>query len=148
MQEIIVCDQVKFNFDGTLQTVFLPWVPTIYQEVELKATGGSKFLLAQSQLSRCIICFWISWRHWKLLFYIGCAKASSDYKWFSSDTSIVYISASGILQAKKPGKATVRVVSVFDSANYDEVMILWQRICSFILDKLKSFLFLIWTIEK
>ena len=53
---------------------------------------------------------------------IGCAKASSDYKWFSSDSAVVSITANGVVQAKKPGKATVKVVSSFDSFNYDEVM--------------------------
>ncbi|KAF9666359.1 hypothetical protein SADUNF_Sadunf16G0221300 [Salix dunnii] len=94
-QEIMVCDQVKFSLDGasgTHQTILLPWTPTIYQEVELKAIGG-------------------------------CAKTSSDYKWFSSDTTTVSISPFGVLQAKKPGKATIRVVSVFDSSNHDEVVI-------------------------
>ncbi|CAK7328121.1 unnamed protein product [Dovyalis caffra] len=95
VQEIMVCDQVKFSLDGASGThhkILLPWTPTIYQEVELKATGG-------------------------------CAKTSSDYKWFSLDMATVSISPFGVLQAKKPGKATVRVVSIFDSSNYDEVVI-------------------------
>ncbi|GLU11334.1 hypothetical protein SLE2022_280890 [Rubroshorea leprosula] len=93
VQEIMVCDKVKFILDetsGTSQTIFLPWAPTVHQEMELKATGG-------------------------------CAKSSSDYKWFSSDTNIVSVSAYGVVQAKKPGKSTVKVVSLFDSLNYDEV---------------------------
>lgn len=53
---------------------------------------------------------------------IGCAKASSDYKWFSSDMNVVSVTAYGVVQAKKPGKATVKVVSSFDPFNYDEVM--------------------------
>ncbi|KAI5340210.1 hypothetical protein L3X38_019484 [Prunus dulcis] len=36
----------------------------------------------------------------------GGAEASSDYKWFSSDMGIVSVSASGVVQAKKPGKAS------------------------------------------
>ena len=56
--------------------------------------------------------------------HVGCAKASNDYKWFSSDMSTVSVSASGVVQAKKPGKATIEVLSVFDSLNYDEVMFL------------------------
>ncbi|KAJ4729295.1 nuclear pore complex protein [Melia azedarach] len=95
VQEIMVCDQVKFSLDqsyGKSGSILLPWVPGIYQEVELKAIGG-------------------------------CAKASSDYKWFSSDMGTVSITASGVVQAKKPGKATVKVVSIFDSFNYDEVVI-------------------------
>lgn len=35
--------------------------------------------------------------------------------------SIVSVSASGVVQAKKPGKATIKVLSIFDSFNYDEV---------------------------
>lgn len=53
----------------------------------------------------------------------GCAKSSSDYKWFSSDMATVSVSASGVVQAKKPGKAAVKVASIFDPFNYDEVMI-------------------------
>ncbi|KDP46416.1 hypothetical protein JCGZ_10256 [Jatropha curcas] len=95
VQEIIVCDQVKFSLDrtsGTSQTILLPWAPGVYQEVELKATGG-------------------------------CGETSSDYEWLSSDAAIVSISASGVVRAKRPGKATVRVVSAFDSFNYDEVVV-------------------------
>ncbi|KAK0591220.1 hypothetical protein LWI29_037217 [Acer saccharum] len=95
VQEIMVCDQVKFSLDrinDMSQSILLPWAPGVYQEVELKATGG-------------------------------CAKASSDYKWFSSDMDTVSISAFGTVQAKKPGKTTIKVVSVFDSFNYDEVVI-------------------------
>lgn len=57
-----------------------------------------------------------------LLKYIGCAKTSSDYKWFSSDVATVSVSAFGVVQAKKPGNATLKVVSIFDSSNYDEVI--------------------------
>ncbi|OMO59291.1 Bacterial Ig-like, group 2 [Corchorus capsularis] len=95
VQEVIVCDQVKFSLEsisGKSQNILLPWAPSVYQEMELKATGG-------------------------------CAKASSDYKWFSSDTSVVSVTAYGVVQAKKPGKALVKVVSSFDSFNYDEVMV-------------------------
>uniref|UniRef100_A0A1J3FQQ1 BIG2 domain-containing protein n=1 Tax=Noccaea caerulescens TaxID=107243 RepID=A0A1J3FQQ1_NOCCA len=53
----------------------------------------------------------------------GCAKASSDYKWFTSDMSILSVSAYGIIQAKRPGIATVKVVSAFDSQNFDEVVV-------------------------
>ncbi|CAD5333574.1 unnamed protein product [Arabidopsis thaliana] len=53
----------------------------------------------------------------------GCAKASSDYKWFTSDISILSVSAYGIIQAKRPGIATVKVVSTFDSQNFDEVIV-------------------------
>ncbi|KAJ9135376.1 hypothetical protein P3X46_032567 [Hevea brasiliensis] len=95
VQEVIVCDQVKFILDrttGASQNILLPWAPSVYQETELKALGG-------------------------------CAQVSSDYKWFSSDVAVVSISASGIVQAKKPGKATVRVVSIYDPFNYDELIV-------------------------
>ncbi|KAJ0052503.1 hypothetical protein Pint_02808 [Pistacia integerrima] len=95
VQEIMVCDEVKFSVDsadGMSQSILLPWAPGVYQEVELKAIGG-------------------------------CAKTSSDYKWFSSDMATISVSASGVVQAKKPGRATVKVVSIFDSFNYDEVII-------------------------
>lgn len=95
VQEIMVCDQVKFSMrkrNGTSQSILLPWAPAVYQEVELKTTGG-------------------------------CAKTSNDYKWFSSDMATVSVSASGVAQAKKLGVATVRVVSIFDPLNYDEVVV-------------------------
>lgn len=60
----------------------------------------------------------------RLLWYAGCAQVSSDYKWFSSDVTVVSISALGIIQAKKPGKATIRVASIYDPFNYDEVTLL------------------------
>lgn len=47
----------------------------------------------------------------------------SDYKWLSSDSYTVSVSASGTIQAKKPGKATIKVVSIYDSLNYDEVLL-------------------------
>ena len=34
----------------------------------------------------------------------------------------VSVSAYGVVQAKKPGKATIKVVSMYDPFNYDEVM--------------------------
>ncbi|KAF7801531.1 nuclear pore complex protein GP210 isoform X1 [Senna tora] len=95
VQEIMVCDQVRFTLDGEgdlSQSILLPWVPSVYQEVELKAIGG-------------------------------CAKAASDYKWLSSDPSTVSVSAFGIVQARKPGKATIKVLSIYDLLNYDEVVV-------------------------
>ncbi|CBI34863.3 unnamed protein product, partial [Vitis vinifera] len=95
VQEVMVCEKVKFSFDkrsAVSERILLPWAPAVYQEVDLKATGG-------------------------------CAKSSSDYKWFSSDMATVSVSASGVIQAKKPGKAAVKVVSIFDPFNYDEVVV-------------------------
>ncbi|XP_068664790.1 nuclear pore complex protein GP210 isoform X3 [Aristolochia californica] len=53
----------------------------------------------------------------------GCAKTFRDYNWYSSDTATVSVSSAGVVRANRPGKATVKVVSVFDSMNYDEVVI-------------------------
>lgn len=53
----------------------------------------------------------------------GCAKTSGDYRWFSSDSSILSVSAMGVVQAKRPGKAIVKVLSVYDGLNFDEVAI-------------------------
>ncbi|KAH0984630.1 hypothetical protein GBA52_011807 [Prunus armeniaca] len=36
---------------------------------------------------------------------------------------IVSVSASGVVQAKKPGKATIKVLSIFYPFNYDEVVV-------------------------
>lgn len=95
VQEIMVCDQVKFSMSqGSIDhhRILLPWAPGISQELELKVNGG-------------------------------CTMASSDYKWFSSDMAIVSVSASGIVQSRNPGKATIRAVSIYDSFNYDEMVI-------------------------
>ncbi|XP_050383609.1 nuclear pore complex protein GP210 [Argentina anserina] len=94
VQEITICDQVKFSLDTNFASpiILLPWAPAVYQELELKVSGG-------------------------------CAKVSTDYKWYSSDMGIVSVSASGVVQAKKPGKATIKVLSIFDSFNYDEVVV-------------------------
>ncbi|KAL3526095.1 hypothetical protein ACH5RR_014467 [Cinchona calisaya] len=95
LQEVMVCDQVKFsmsNGSSDPHKILLPWAPGINQELEIKVTGG-------------------------------CAMASNDYKWFSSDMGVVSISASGIVQSKNPGKATIKAVSIYDSFNYDEMVI-------------------------
>ncbi|KAL8555147.1 hypothetical protein ACS0TY_003084 [Phlomoides rotata] len=96
VQEVMVCDQVNFittTRDSNVSfRILLPWVPGVYQEMELKARGG-------------------------------CAMSPSDYKWFSSDMDVVSVSVSGIVQAKMPGKSTIRAVSIFDPLNYDEIVI-------------------------
>jgi len=42
VQEIMVCDKVKFTLVNDSGIILLPWSPGVYQEVELKATGGWK----------------------------------------------------------------------------------------------------------
>ena len=54
MQEVMVCDKVKFSIDNTndvTQSILLPWAPTVYQELDLKATGGSSRLFCSNYYS-------------------------------------------------------------------------------------------------
>jgi nuclear pore complex protein Nup210 len=44
-----------------------------------------------------------------------------DYKLYSSDESVVSVSDLRTVRAKKPGQAVIKVVSVFDFLNFDEV---------------------------
>uniref|UniRef100_A0ACD5XVX7 Uncharacterized protein n=1 Tax=Avena sativa TaxID=4498 RepID=A0ACD5XVX7_AVESA len=53
----------------------------------------------------------------------GCGRTMEDYKFFSSDESIVSIYDSRTIRAKKPGQAVIKVFSAFDSLNFDEVII-------------------------
>ncbi|XP_010528227.1 PREDICTED: nuclear pore complex protein GP210 [Tarenaya hassleriana] len=94
VQEIMVCEQVKFT---------------------LNYERGSPMVLLP----------WAPgvYQEMKLIVTGGCAKASGDFKWSSSDMSIVSVSAYGIIQAKRPGKAIVKVLSIFDSLNFDEVVV-------------------------
>lgn len=52
---------------------------------------------------------------------LGCARTPADYRWLSSDNSILSVSAMGVVLAKRPGKATVKVTSIFDDLNFAEV---------------------------
>ncbi|KAL5991265.1 hypothetical protein ACLOJK_012172 [Asimina triloba] len=53
----------------------------------------------------------------------GCAKTSKDYIWFSSDLATVSVSGTGFVKAHRPGQAIVKVTTIFDSMNYDEVVV-------------------------
>lgn len=72
---------------------------------------------------------------WDLMNVTGCAKTSKDYNWFSSDMTTVSVLPSGLICARRPGKATIKVVSIFDSFNYDEVIFLsfywWFKLSKF-----------------
>ncbi|TVU10546.1 hypothetical protein EJB05_44087, partial [Eragrostis curvula] len=95
LQEINVCSKVKAFWDEGSENsnvIHLPWVPGVYQEIELKAIGG-------------------------------CGKMQDDYKLFSSDERVASVSDSRIVRAKKPGQAVIRVVSVFDFLNFDEIIV-------------------------
>ncbi|XP_022152143.1 nuclear pore complex protein GP210 isoform X1 [Momordica charantia] len=95
IQEVVICEQVRLSLDN------------------------------RSGISRSILIPWTPSVYQEVLLEAsgGCAKTSSDYKWFSTDRTVVTVSASGVVQAKKTGKATVKVQSIFDSSNYDEVVI-------------------------
>ncbi|KAL1216051.1 Nuclear pore complex protein [Cardamine amara subsp. amara] len=94
VQEIMVCEKVQFKLNSEDDT--------------------PKILLPWTPAV---------YQEMELLVTGGCAKASGDYKWFTSDMSILSVSAYGIIQAKRPGIATVKVVSTFDSQNFDEVVV-------------------------
>ncbi|KAK8953612.1 hypothetical protein KSP40_PGU015368 [Platanthera guangdongensis] len=91
VQGVTVCKEVKFSgreqveFSGI---IYIPWAPGIYQEVELKATGGCGNLF-----------------------------------WSSTNEEIASVTASGFVMARMPGTTTIKVISLCDSINYDEVVL-------------------------
>ncbi|XP_042500148.1 nuclear pore complex protein GP210 [Macadamia integrifolia] len=95
VQEVMVCDKLKFKLGNT------------------------------NDSSHSIRLPWAPGVYQEMMLRVtgGCAKTFNDYKWHSSDVATVSVSASGVVQAKKPGQATIKVTSVFDSLNYDEVVI-------------------------
>ncbi|KAL2939116.1 hypothetical protein RDABS01_022565 [Bienertia sinuspersici] len=90
VQEAMVCDQVR---------------------VETKDTSLSSILLPWSP---------DIYQEAELNAMGGCANTPADYRWLSSDSSIVSVSATGVIQAKRPGKVAIKVVSIFDNLNFDE----------------------------
>ncbi|KAK4782397.1 hypothetical protein SAY86_016499 [Trapa natans] len=95
IQEIVVCDQVKIVLE--------------------KRDGYSHDILLP----------WAPGIHQEVQLEAigGCVKASTDFKWFSSDMGVLSISTSGVIQVKKLGKAVVKVTSALDPFNYDEVIV-------------------------
>ncbi|XP_047338499.1 nuclear pore complex protein GP210 [Impatiens glandulifera] len=93
VQELLFCDEVKLS------------------------------IVKSSNISPSILLPWAPGIYQELELKVigGCGKVASDYKWFSSDVDIVSVSAYGVLQAKKPGKAVIKVVSIIDQLNFDEV---------------------------
>ncbi|KAL5718155.1 hypothetical protein ACHQM5_011091 [Ranunculus cassubicifolius] len=93
VQEVMVCDQVKIDMSH------------------------------RKEFSKIVHLPWVAGIYQELSLKAtgGCMETSIGYKWFSSDMSIVSISASGIVQAKKPGQVTIKVVSAYDALNYDQV---------------------------
>ncbi|KAL6601453.1 hypothetical protein ACP70R_044673 [Stipagrostis hirtigluma subsp. patula] len=95
LQEVNVCSKVKAFWDEGLENsnvIHLPWIPGVYQDIELKAVGG-------------------------------CGKTQDDYKLFSFDEDVASVSDSRVVRAKKPGQAVIRVASVFDLLNFDEIIV-------------------------
>ncbi|XP_057530542.1 nuclear pore complex protein GP210 isoform X2 [Amaranthus tricolor] len=95
VQEVIVCNQVRVK--GGWST-----------------SSSSSILLPWSQ---------DIYQEAELTAVGGCARTPADYRWLSSDNSILSVSAMGVVLAKRPGKATVKVASVFDDLNFAEVSI-------------------------
>ncbi|KAL3629180.1 hypothetical protein CASFOL_026402 [Castilleja foliolosa] len=97
VQEITICDPVQFFLEDD----------------------------NNNNVSRRILLPWVQGVYQELELKVngGCAVSSNDYKWFSSDMAVLSVSVSGVVQAKKPGKATIRAVSLFDPLNYDEMII-------------------------
>jgi hypothetical protein len=40
VQEVMVCDQVKFTMGNESGVILLPWAPGVHQDAKLKAVGG------------------------------------------------------------------------------------------------------------
>lgn len=59
------------------------------------------------------------------LISVGCSRVHEDFMWLSSDEAVVSVSTSGLLRTNNPGRAVIKVVSVLDSFNYDEVYPFW-----------------------
>ncbi|KAK1318726.1 hypothetical protein QJS10_CPB04g01397 [Acorus calamus] len=95
VQDIVICSQVKFSIEET------------------------------NEHSRIIRLPWAPGVHQEveLMAAGGCARTSKDYNWFSSDIAIVSVSTMGLIRAKRLGQARIKVSSVFDILNYDEVVI-------------------------
>jgi nuclear pore complex protein Nup210 len=45
VQEVMVCDQVKFTLGNESGVILLPWAPGVHQDAKLKAVGGWKLFL-------------------------------------------------------------------------------------------------------
>lgn len=124
----MVCDQVRVIEEErniSLSSIMLPWSPDIYQEAELNAAGGFSHPCLAQLISTSIMLIYYS----NLDFFgglVGCATTPAEYRWLSSDSSILSVSNMGVVQAKRPGKATVKVVSIFDNLNFDEVSTVWS----------------------
>ncbi|XP_077228958.1 embryo defective 3012 isoform X2 [Tasmannia lanceolata] len=95
VQDVMVCDQVKIRMRET------------------------------NEYSRTIHLPWARgvYQEVKLTAVGGCAKSSKDYSWFSFNVAVASVSDAGLVRVNSPGQAIIRVVSVFDSINCDEVVI-------------------------
>ncbi|KAF3328130.1 nuclear pore complex protein GP210 [Carex littledalei] len=83
------------------------------------------FFDEQTEYSKIVRLPWVPgiFQELKLKPVGGCGRSLTDFKWFSSDESIISISSSGVAYARGPGEATVKAESTYDSLNYDEVVI-------------------------
>ncbi|CAN6449269.1 unnamed protein product [Victoria cruziana] len=94
-QEVIICDRVRIVLQETIHATKLISLP------------------------------WVPnvYQNFQLTALGGCAQASKDYGWFSSDVGVVVVSSTGVVRAVGPGRAIIKVASSFDPLNYDEVVV-------------------------
>ncbi|ONK57184.1 uncharacterized protein A4U43_C10F17460 [Asparagus officinalis] len=95
VQEVIVCSKVKFNFGEEDEASQIIRLPW--------APGISQQV--------------------ELRATGGCGRSLEDYIWLSSNEAVLSVSTSGLLRVNSPGRAVIKVVSVFDSINVDEVVV-------------------------
>ncbi|KAF5204727.1 Nuclear pore membrane glycoprotein [Thalictrum thalictroides] len=93
VQEVMVCDQVKFDISNMDASSKTIHLPWVVGIYQEVALKATG----------------------------GCVESSTSYKWYSSDVATVSVSPSGVVQAKKPSQVTIKVVSMYDGLNYDQV---------------------------
>lgn len=93
---------------------------------EVKACEPVKIDFAnRNEASQTLLLPWFPGVHQKIELAAkgGCGETPKDYQWHSSDSGVLSVSASGVFQARRPGRAIIRVVAIVDLLNYDEVAI-------------------------
>lgn len=93
VQEVRACEPVKINFSN------------------------------RNEASQTLLLPWFPGVHQKIELAAkgGCGEMPKDYQWHSSDSGVLSVSASGVFQARRPGRAIIRVVAIVDLLNYDEM---------------------------
>uniref|UniRef100_A0A1D1XKT8 Nuclear pore membrane glycoprotein 210-like n=2 Tax=Anthurium amnicola TaxID=1678845 RepID=A0A1D1XKT8_9ARAE len=95
MQQVTICDKVRIRFEDRMNHSQIIHLPW--------APGVHQEL--------------------ELKAFGGCARSSRDYDWVSTNPASVSVSSSGFIQAKWLGRAIIKVTSMLDSMNFDEVVV-------------------------